>query len=120
MTRTHTPPRTTESGSTIIKVQRACNGCHRSLGDATDIELDAAMNGEPLPDVRAECGCAPTTEPVFENVHVLEQPDGSWTIQTGPYLEEPDAVVRVLHAVDSEGRDIAGRVAHLIAGALSA
>jgi hypothetical protein len=59
MSRTHTPPRLNPNGSTTIKVQRACNGCQRPLGDATDVELDAAMNGEPLPDVRGECGCLP-------------------------------------------------------------
>ncbi len=42
-----------------ITVQRCCNGCGRSLGDATDDELNAAVAGAPLPDVRDECGCAP-------------------------------------------------------------
>lgn len=58
MTRTSTPPRANPDGSTTVKVQRACNNCNRSLGDATEEELDAAMNGERLPDVSIECGCA--------------------------------------------------------------
>ena len=42
-----------------ITVKRACNGCGKSLGDATSAELDAAMCGSPFPDVRLECGCLP-------------------------------------------------------------
>lgn len=55
-TRIHTPVVKTETGSRIT-VQRACNGCGESVGDANDAELDAAMAGAPLPDVRLECGC---------------------------------------------------------------
>lgn len=62
--RTHTPPRVTTKPdgrtTTTHTVQRACNGCHRTIGDVTDEEMDAAMNGLPLPDVRDECPwCAP-------------------------------------------------------------
>jgi hypothetical protein len=38
-------------------VQRSCNGCQKSLGDAYEAELDAAVDGRRLPDVRLECGC---------------------------------------------------------------
>lgn len=43
-------------------VKRCCNGCQRELGDATEVELDTAVNGWPLPDVRVECGCWTTRE----------------------------------------------------------
>ncbi len=42
---------------TRLTVQRVCNGCGRALGDATEHELDCAVAGMPLPDVREECGC---------------------------------------------------------------
>lgn len=38
-----------------ITVQRCCNGCGRSLRDVTESEIDAAVAGQPLPDVRQEC-----------------------------------------------------------------
>lgn len=43
-----------QRGETIV-LQRACNGCGRSLRDVNDLEVDAAMNGKRLPDVRHEC-----------------------------------------------------------------
>lgn len=43
-------------GGSRVTVKRCCNGCGRELGDATEAELDAAMVGRPLPDVRDECG----------------------------------------------------------------
>lgn len=60
MIRPSTPPRRTETGSTILTVKRVCP-CGRELGDATDAELDAAVDGRPLPDVRDECGCSAAT-----------------------------------------------------------
>jgi hypothetical protein len=59
MARPDTPDRISSDGVTTITVKRACNVCGRRLGDATDAELDAAMFGAPLPDVRDECGCLP-------------------------------------------------------------
>lgn len=60
-TRHHTPVKWTTKAnggkSSRIRVQRSCNGCGSSLGDANDAELDAAMSGTDLPDVRLECGC---------------------------------------------------------------
>lgn len=51
------------SGGRRIRVKRACNGCGIAVGDATDAELEAAIFGEPLPDVRGECiTCAPLLE----------------------------------------------------------
>jgi hypothetical protein len=44
--------------SRTVTMQRACNGCGRRIGDVTEAELDAAVAGRPLPDVREECGCA--------------------------------------------------------------
>lgn len=52
-----TPERRNLDGSTTITVKRACGGCGRSLGDATDQEIACAIAGEPLPDVATECGC---------------------------------------------------------------
>lgn len=37
--------------------KRCCNGCGRKLGDVTDAEIQAGIDGQPLPDVRRECGC---------------------------------------------------------------
>jgi hypothetical protein len=54
------------STSTTIVVKRCCNGCQRPLGDVTDDEIDAAVDGLPLPDVRTECGCEPQTVPTIE------------------------------------------------------
>lgn len=57
--RTHTPPETIvrEDGTTTTrhKVQRACNGCGRDVGDVTEAEMEAVINGRPLADVRDEC-----------------------------------------------------------------
>lgn len=38
-----------------ITVKRACNGCSRLLGDVTDAEIEAAIDGLPPSDVRHEC-----------------------------------------------------------------
>ena len=56
-TRPATPTYVDVEGIKHLTVQRSCNGCGESLGDATSDELDAAMEGRPLPDVRLECGC---------------------------------------------------------------
>lgn len=71
MPRTFTPPIHHEIDGekwTTITVHRACNGCGRELGDATDEEIECAANDIPLPDVRDECGCAADepTPGVFE------------------------------------------------------
>lgn len=64
MTRTSTPDRKNEDGSTTITTKRACNGCGQLIGDITDQEWAAAVAGRPLPDVRSECPtCAPTAPP---------------------------------------------------------
>lgn len=61
--RTHTPDRHND-GSTTITMKRACNGCGTQLRDATDAEMQAAINQRPLPDVRRECPtCGPTAPP---------------------------------------------------------
>ncbi len=47
-------------GARTITLQRCCNGCGRELRDVTDAEIDAAIEGRRLPDVRHECpDCAP-------------------------------------------------------------
>jgi hypothetical protein len=56
-TRTNTPDRVNDDGSTTIKLKRACNGCGQLLGDVDD--RDITDHGA-LTDVRAECpNCAP-------------------------------------------------------------
>jgi hypothetical protein len=48
-------PVQTDGARRLITVQRCCNGCGDSIGDANDADLNAAVAGLPLPDVRAEC-----------------------------------------------------------------
>lgn len=61
MTRTNTPDRLNKDGSTTITSKRACNGCGEYVGDVTVHEVNAAIAGRPMPDVRRECAnCAPT------------------------------------------------------------
>jgi hypothetical protein len=67
--RTWTPRRPTSAG-TKGTVKRACNGCGSLLGDVTDTEIEAAMGGEPLPDVRHECPNCKT------DTHCHEAQDG--------------------------------------------
>lgn len=55
MTRLDTPDRHLSSGGKRIRIKRACNGCGHLLGDATDEEIEATVNGRALPDVRSEC-----------------------------------------------------------------
>ena len=47
---------------TTIRTKRCCNGCGKALGDTTEQELEYAVSGIPLPDVRIECGCWFTVE----------------------------------------------------------
>lgn len=56
-TRPCTPDHVDLTGITRVTVKRSCNGCGSTLGDATTTELDAAIDGAPLPDVTLECGC---------------------------------------------------------------
>jgi hypothetical protein len=64
MSRPNTPDRINPNGSKAITTKRACNGCGGLLGDITDKEWQAAVNGRPLPDVRQECPtCGPTAPP---------------------------------------------------------
>lgn len=57
--RLDTPPthHTDTDGRTYEQrfIKRACNGCGTELGDAHQAEIDAAVVGQPLPDVRGEC-----------------------------------------------------------------
>lgn len=55
--RASTPPVDLASGGQRFTVKRCCNGCQRELGDVTPAEMNAAIAGTPLPDVRQECGC---------------------------------------------------------------
>lgn len=55
--RKSTPDEVLPNGGKRITVQRCCNGCGRPIGDVTDEEMEAAILGLPLPDVRNECFC---------------------------------------------------------------
>jgi hypothetical protein len=58
-----TPELTLPGGGKRIHVQRCCNGCGQPIGDVTDAEINGAIDGSALPDVRKECPrCAPTLE----------------------------------------------------------
>jgi hypothetical protein len=72
--RTDTPPVRSGRG-TVITVKRHCNGCGRSLGDATALELVIACEGRPLPDVRLECGCASIGDRVRIEAAALAESD---------------------------------------------
>jgi hypothetical protein len=56
MARESTPP-VRKEGRQRITVKRCCERCDRELGDATEEELDAAVEGLHLPNVADECGC---------------------------------------------------------------
>lgn len=58
-----TPDVTLPEGGKRIHVKRCCNGCGEQIGDVTMAEINCAMDGTPLADVRAECPrCALTLE----------------------------------------------------------
>jgi hypothetical protein len=50
-----TPDALNPDGSTTVRTKRACNGCGDLLGDITEEEYNAAVEGRDLPDVRGEC-----------------------------------------------------------------
>jgi hypothetical protein len=56
-TRPFTEAKALAAGGKQMHVKRICNGCGNNLGDVRPDEIDAAVAGEPLPDVRLECGC---------------------------------------------------------------
>ena len=76
MNRPWTPAKqvTTDDGRTVTRfiVKRSCNGCGDDIGDVTKAEMDAAVAGRPLPDVRDECprctGTAPHAAAVQEGL----------------------------------------------------
>jgi hypothetical protein len=60
-TRPYTPNEH-RNGRCVLHVKRACNGCGELIGDVTDQEIEAAIDGLPLTDVRHECPwCATKT-----------------------------------------------------------
>lgn len=62
--RHRTPEVVNPDGSRTITVQRCCNGCGDPLGDVTFTEIQLAIDGQDLPDVRMECPrCRPAMEP---------------------------------------------------------
>lgn len=54
------PEPSPDSNGVRTVVKRACNQCGHLLGDITTEEALAAIDGFPLPDVSAECGCTIT------------------------------------------------------------
>ena len=40
-----------------VRVKRCCDACGEVIGDITDAELEAAVNGRNLPSAAAEHGC---------------------------------------------------------------
>jgi hypothetical protein len=52
--RTWTPEMRTATGRRIT-VKRCCNGCGERIGDVLNEEIEAAIAGLPLSDVRSEC-----------------------------------------------------------------
>ncbi|MFR9773099.1 hypothetical protein [Nocardia sp. SC052] len=62
--RPYTPIRTNPDGSRTGVIKRMCSGCGRDLGDVTMQEIQDAIDGKPLSDTRAECGCADTSRDV--------------------------------------------------------
>lgn len=83
--RTHTPDRIIErpdgSKSTRLAVKRACNGCGNDVGDVSVLEIEASIDGRPLPDVRGECPwCADLLAPA------------AWRARTNAHLHGRTAV----------------------------
>ncbi|MFJ3097386.1 hypothetical protein [Streptomyces hydrogenans] len=85
--RTITPDHTetTDDGRTItvVTTKRYCDRDHL-LGDATDAEIQAAIDGRPLPDVSSECHeCEP---------RMTDQPASSLTAEVvSAILRDPDS-----------------------------
>lgn len=49
-----------DGGGRSFTVKRACNGCHRLIGDVSQEEIAGAIAGLPAPDVRIDCPyCTP-------------------------------------------------------------
>lgn len=62
-----------------------------------------------------------TTIPKYDSVHARLTNDGVdqfWEGLAGDYLDEPDLVIVVLHAVDENGQDVSAAVAAQIVRAL--
>jgi hypothetical protein len=62
-TRSNTPDVDLPGGGKRITVKRACNGCGDLIGDVTEEEIERAIAGLPIEDVRGECDrCAPVAQ----------------------------------------------------------
>lgn len=53
-------PNQRDGTRSTIHVKRCCNGCGELIGDIAEEEIACAVADQPLPDVRALCGCTPT------------------------------------------------------------
>lgn len=81
MARNFTPDRKNADGSTTVRIKRCCNGCGKNIGDVTESELEAAVAGAPLPDVRKECGCLSVLDEIKEE---RKRQDRKWGVQNHP------------------------------------
>lgn len=99
--RTFTPDEVTvdEQGHrhSRITMKRVCNGCGEYVGDVTDAEMDCAVEGRPLPDVRGECEhCAP--------VVALEQAGcATWQVTPQSFTRVADEIDRLRPWVFTKG-----------------
>lgn len=91
----------------VLTLKRACNGCGDLLGDATDLEIAAAIAGDPLPDTTIECGCTPV-DVCSRCLALLTDPDDPTclhahrlTMTTRAYRafvhDDPDAGIQRIH-----------------------
>lgn len=80
MTPSESPP--LDPGTKVITVQRCCNGCGKQLRDVREDEVEAAIAGASLPDVRSECpscSAAPLDLQELEEL-VAALPFGDWEV----------------------------------------
>lgn len=107
-----------EDGHTVITVQRCCNGCGFSLGDATEAELELAVDGGELPDVRAECpkctllgpAVAAAVDAVMKQRGIKSEGSRIWTealVRTALEAAAPVLAEAVARAIDAH-RDAHG------------
>lgn len=100
--RSWTPPLPTSAG-TKCTVKRACNGCGTQIGDVHMSEIEAAMGGEPLPDVRSECPTCKTDT----HCHAVRDGDTEpCTAKPGePHRDEEGDVYVTVPLTDKETTD---------------
>lgn len=82
-----TPDQIKPDGGRTITVKRVCE-CGNVLGDATEAELELAVAGYAMPDVRQECGCqdAAAVNPSMATAAAVlqEHSHHQWASKPGP------------------------------------